>query len=268
LVAVAVLVTAGSVLAQNEGGGGEGRGRGGRGGGFGRMGGGDRNSLLNLLQIKEVRDELKVTEDQDPKIGEVREAVRNTPRPEGLPDFRTIRDLPEEEQQAALAKMQEFNASREKEAKTKLAAVLDENQMKRLRGLAVQRMGDLEALNTADIAAEVKLNDEQKAQLKEQRDEQRKAMFTGFGGGRGEGNAPPAGGEGGGNFRERMQELRKASNEKAVGVLNDEQKTAYAAIKGDEFKFPPPQFGGGGGGGLNRGEGGDRPSSGPQREAQ
>lgn len=273
LVAVALLVTAGSVLAQNDApGGGEGRGRGGFGGGrggFGRMGG-DRNSYLGLLRIDEVKAELKVTDDQSTKIREVGEEVRNAARPEGI-DFEGLRDASPEEQQAAFAKLQEAGAKREQEARTKLASVLDEVQMKRLRGLWVQRSGALAALNDTGIATDLKLTDEQKTMLATQRKAQRAAMGGGFGRGRGEGGTPPpAGGEAGGNFFERMQEQRKAADEQALGVLNDEQKTALAAIEGDKFTFPAPQFGGPGGGGRgrDRGEGGDRPNGGPEREAQ
>ena len=273
LVAVALLVTAGSVLAHNDGpGGGEGRGRGGPGGGFGRggfgrMGGGD--SYLGLLRLDEVKTELKLTDDQNTKIAAIGEEMRNAPPPEGLPDFREIRDLPDEEQRAAQAKWAEFAATREKETRTKVAGVLDEAQMKRLRGLWVQRTGVLTALNNADLATELKLTDDQKTQLTAQREEQRASMRGG--GRRGEGGGPPGGGAGGGgNFAERMQEVRKASDEKALAVLTDDQKAALTAIEGDKFTFPPPQFGGPGGGGRgrNRGEGGERPNGGPQRDAQ
>jgi Spy/CpxP family protein refolding chaperone len=275
-VAVAVLATAGSVFAQNDGpGGGEGRGRGGPGGGFGRGGFGrmgGQDSYLGLLRIDEVKTELKLTDDQNTKIAAIGEEMRNAPPPEGLPDFREIRDLPDEEQQAAWAKWAEFNATREKEANTKVGTVLDEAQMKRLRGLWVQRAGVLAALNNADLATELKLTDDQKTQLATQREEQRASMRGGFGGRRGEGGGPPPGGGagGGGNFAERMREIRKASDEKALAVLTDEQKAALTAIEGDKFTFPPPQFGGGPGGGRgrNRGEGGDRPNGGPQRDAQ
>jgi hypothetical protein len=254
LVAVALLVTAGSVLAQNDTPSGDRPERGGGRGGFGRMGG-DRNSYLGLLGIKEVRDELKVTEEQDKQVEGIREEIRNLPSPEGVPDFASLRDLSDDERRAAFAKMRAAGAAREKEARTKLATVLDEAQIKRLKGLWVQRVGSLTALNDSELATELKLTDDQKKLLTTQREEQQSQFGGRFGRG-----------EGGGDFRERFEAARKAANEKADGVLTDEQKTAFAALKGDEFKFPPPQFGGGRG--RDRGEGGERPNSGPQREAQ
>jgi hypothetical protein len=94
-------------------------------------------------------------------------------------DREALRDASEEERQAAFAKMQEFGESLEKEVRTKVAGILDEAQMKRLRGLWVQRAGALAALTSEEIATELKLNDDQKSQLKTQRDEQRAQMRGG-----------------------------------------------------------------------------------------
>lgn len=281
---LAVLLITGTLLAQNDGPGGPPGERGGPPGGgrpgFGRGMGGDRNSYLGLIRIDKVREELKITDEQHEKIRSAVEEIRS-----GLPapdvDFGSLRDAPPEERQAAWAKMQEFGAKFEKEVRTRLAGVLDETQMKRLRGLWVQRAGAVVALNDADIAAELKLDDDQKAQLKAQADEQRGQMRGGFGFGgrpRGEGNPPadgnpPPRGEGGGNFLERFREARKAADDKALAVLSDEQKAAFAAIQGEAFEFPPPQFGGPGGFGGGRGRGGDgeggpRRRGGPGRDAE
>lgn len=269
MVAVALVVTAGSALAQNDEPRGERPGRGGPGGfggrgGFGRMGG-DRNSYLGLLRMDEVQADLKLTDDQKTTVREIGEEMRNAARPEGL-DRESLRDASPEEQQAAFAKMREFAETQEKEVRTKLAAVLDEAQMQRLRGLWVQRSGALAALSNAEIVEQLQLTDEQKNLLSTQREEQRESM-RGFGR-RGEGGPPAAEGQAGGNFFERMQELRKAADDAALGVLTEDQKTAYAALEGEKFTFPPPQFGGfGGGRGRDRGEGGDRPNR-PARDAE
>jgi hypothetical protein len=184
--------------------------------------------------------------------------------------------------------MEEFCANLEKEARTKLAGILDEAQMKRLRGLWVQRAGTLAALTNDEIATELKLDDDQKAKLKTQRDEQRSR--TRGGRQRGEDNPPPAGanppagdnppaagdrprGEGAGDFLERFRAARREAEEKALGILTEEQKTAFAAIKGEEFTFPQRDFGGGGRGfGRGRGDGdGDGPPrrrGGPARDAE
>lgn len=260
---LAVLFTAGAVLAQNEApggapkeqGGGQGERGGGRGGfGFGGRGGG--GGIAGLLRMEEVRTELKVTDDQNTKVRAAGEEVRNGLQPPDV-DFASLQDASDEERQAARTKMQEYMAKVDKEMRAKLAGILDETQMKRLQGLWAQRAGAVEALNNEEIGKELKLTDEQKTSLKTQLDEQRAQMRGGFGGGRGRGEAGGGGGGGGGGFRERMEQARKASDDKAMAVLSDEQKAQFDTIKGAKFDFPPPQFGGGrggeGGGGGRRG---------------
>lgn len=251
--------------------------------------------MAGLLRQDDVRKELGVTSEQQEKIREATEAAFRSVQPPEI-DFQGLRDASDEERQAAGAKMREFSQSVEKEIRAKLAGILDEAQIKRLRGLWTQRAGDLAALNNEEIAAEIKLDDAQKATLKTQLDEERPQMRGfGFGGRRpGEGNppadgaappqgagtppaggagTPPAAGEGGGEGRERFQdrrrEARRASDEKALAVLTDEQKTAYVAIKGEPFEFAEPQFRAFGGGGRRGGDDGDssgRPRTRPPAE--
>jgi hypothetical protein len=229
---------------------------------------GDRNSYLGLLRMEEVRAELKVSEEQGTRIREAGEALRDSLPPPEI-DFANLRDAEPEEREAAMAKLREHGAKVEAEARAKLAGILDEAQMKRLRGLWVQRAGAIAALNDAAIATELKLSDDQKKTLAAQRDEQRGQ----FGGRRrGEGGPPPGGGggEGAGNFLERMQQARKEAEEKALGVLNDEQKAAFSALKGDAFQFPQPEFGrdrGGRGRDGGDGERRERPNGGPVRDS-
>jgi hypothetical protein len=209
--------------------------------------------------MEEVRSELKVTDDQNSKIREAGEEVRTGLQPPDV-DFGSLRDASDEERQAARTKMQEYMAKVDKEMRAKLAGILDETQMKRLQGLWAQRAGAVEALNNEEIAKDLKLTDEQKTTLKTQQDEQRAQRF---GGGRGRGEGGGGGGGGAEGFRERMEQARKASDEKALAVLTDEQKAQFDTIKGAKFDFPPPQFGGGRGG---DGGGGDRPRRGRNAE--
>ena len=292
---LAVLVTAGSVLAQNDGPGGPPGERGGRGGGRGGFGrGGFDRGYMGLLRIDEVREELKITEDQNSNLEKLREEMRPTGPPAGV-DFGSLQDATPEEREAMMVKFDEARAAREKETRTKLAGVLDETQMKRLQGLWIQRAGALDALLDDQVATELKLNDDQKSKLQAQREEQRSQMRGAFfGRPRGadgnrpnppaeganppaeganppaQGDNPPAGNERVSGFLERMQAARKASDEKAIAVLTDEQKAAFEAVKGAEFKFPVQQFGGFGGG-RGRGEGGGeggRRRGGPGRNAE
>lgn len=249
-ITMAVALAAGTALAQDDQ---PERGRpGGRGfGGFGTGG------YLALLQIDEVRQELSVTEEQNRKIEDIGAEFRAS-----RPDFN--RDASPEERRAQAARFREAMAAREKEVQDKLAEVLDESQMKRLRGLWVQRVGALAALSNEEIANELQLTEEQRQQLAKQREE-REPQF-GARGPRGEGGRP-RGGEGapprgeGRDFAERLREARAQADEQALAVLNDDQKAAYNALKGEAFEFPAPRFGAGGGPGRGPrgGEGGPPP---------
>ena len=258
-VTFAMLTMAGSVLAQNDASERDGPRGGRRGrGGFGR-GMMDRNSFLGLLRMEEVRDELRVTEDQSTELRAAGEDVRENMQPPEV-DFENFRNLSGEERRAAFEKMREFGRKVEQEARTKLASILDEGQMRRLRGLWVQRVGALAALSSDDIAAELELTDDQKAALADQRAEQRE-QFGGRGGRRrGEGGPPGTGaGEGSGDFRERFQQMRQQAEEKALGVLTDDQQQEFAAIKGEDFEFPQRGRGFRGGRGRGEGDNGDGP---------
>ena len=228
----------------------------------------DRNSYLGLLRMDEVRDELQVTEEQGDKIREAGDELRDSIQPPDV-DFSSLRDGTPEERRETFAKMREFSSKVEKEARAKLAGILDETQMKRLRGLWVQRVGTLAALSDKEIAAELKLSEDQQKALASQQDDQRGRF--GFGGGRrrGEGGPPPgAGGGEGGDRRERFEQMQQEAEEKALGVLTDEQKTAYAEIKGDEFEFPQREFRGRRGRGADDDDGPRRGRrGGPQRDA-
>ena len=51
-----------------------------------------------------------------------------------------------------------------------------------------------------------------------------------------------------------MRERGEKMQSDMLAVLTDDQKAKFAELKGDEFTFPPPQFGRFGGGGGNGGE--------------
>ena len=154
---LAMLVLAGSLMAQDER---PQRGeRGERGnrerGAFDR--GAGNNSYLGLLRMDVVKTELKITEAQQQEIDRIAEEAR---APRG--DFAFNRDATPEERAAQFAEMREAANQREEETRKKLAGVLDETQNARLLGIWVQRVG-LEALSNETVAAKIGLTDAQKA---------------------------------------------------------------------------------------------------------
>ncbi len=234
---LAVLVLAGSLLAQEE----ERPRRGDRGdrgerGAF-NFRGPDRNSYLGLLRMDAVKEELKITDAQQEEIDRIAEEARNAPPG----DFQFDRDASPEERAEQFAAMREAATQREEEVRTKLSGVLDDTQNARLLGIWVQRVG-LDALSNETVAAKIGLTDDQKAQLESLREEQRRAFTP-----RGdrpqpvEGERPPRG-EGENPFA-RFAEQRREAEEKTMAVLTDEQKTKLEELKGEEVEFPRPQFG-------------------------
>ncbi len=279
------LVTASVAEAQEEG---QGRGdgqrrqsQGQRGGGFpsGGFGGpGGGADKINLVGIQQIRAELKISEEQQFFIDELRAEHREKSREvfSGI-DFTGFRDKPEDERRKV---MEEINAKRQKIVKQNeevLAEFLTDTQNKRLSEITLQIRGT-RALADAGVAKQLDLSAEQtqkiQAALKAADDERRK-IIEGLRGGAGRGRRPEGGGErpeggerrppgGGFDFnamREKMEAARKKTDESVLAVLSSEQKKKYEGMKGAAFTLNRGAFGrgrGGEGGGRRReGEGGD-----------
>ncbi len=216
-----------SAMAQGRGGGG------GPGGGRMGMGGGP----IGLMMMKEVRDELKLDEEQVKELDEMGKSMRDSfagmrPQGGGAPDPAAM--------QEAMEKMRKSMA----ELESKLEDMLDPKQMDRLVGLVIQRE-NLRALSSKMVAERLEITDEQKtkmAELEKENGEKMREMFTG-------GFSP--------EMRDKIRVAREEADEKIKGLLTSTQKELMETLKGPEFKFPEPQRGrggpGGGGGRGNRG---------------
>jgi Spy/CpxP family protein refolding chaperone len=195
-------------------------------GGFG--GGRDGGSLSGLLRSDEVLKEIEVTDEQKTELTKVLEESRGQ-RPEG---GRNFRDLSEEERTKLFAEMREAAAKRNAELKEKLGKVLLEPQMKRLNELSIQRRG-VSALSDAEVATALKLTDMQKETLAStiaKNGEKMRELFQGAG-------------ENRDGLREKIDALRKESDEAVLGVLSDEQKKQFEEMKGEAFTFPQRERG-------------------------
>ena len=220
------------------------RGRGGPGGpgGFGRRGGGPESGAM-LLGMREVREELKVTPEQEKQVQELAEEMR------GNFNFQELQDLSPEERRERLEKMRPEMEARAKQADEKLAKILDEKQMARLNQLRMQRQGVM-ALGRPEVGKQLGLSEEQQGKIRDIAESAR----------------PQFGGPGGRNFQDmsdeerreaftKMQEQREKAEADVLAVLTDEQKTKWNELKGEKFEFPRGGFGGPGGrGGPGGGE--------------
>jgi len=209
--AVALLV-ASIGMASAQGGRGQGR------GGFGRGGG------LGMLQIKEVQEELKMTQPQIDKVAtkqtEVQQAMQELRQNAG--DFQS---MSAEDRQKFFAKTQEVQTKAVND-------ILDSKQQKRYHQLELQQQGPM-AVARPEVAKELNLTDDQKSKIKDIQTAQQEKMREIFQGA-GQGGDRQA-------MMTQMQALQKAAGEKVEGVLTDAQKAQWKTMTGEPFKFPAPQ---------------------------
>ncbi|WLD14617.1 hypothetical protein [Planctellipticum variicoloris] len=221
------------------------RGFGGGRGGFGGFGGG---GAAGLIAMEAVQKEIGVSTEQVEKI---QTAIRELGggRGPGGGDRPNFQEMSEEERTKFFEEMRKQGEERAKKAEEILKANLDAKQLARLEELRIQREG-AGALARTEVAAKLKLTDDQKEKIKE-------ALASA--------QVDLRGGGGGGFDREAMQKRfeearakREKANADALAVLTADQKTAFDGLQGAKFEFPA--FGGRGGPG---GQGGGRPGRPP-----
>ena len=250
-------------------GGDRGAGRGGPGGGR-TMGGGVGGSMgiASLVQMKEVRTELKMDEDQVKSLEAIRESMgggrgpsgAGSPgggRPEGRGDRGGPGGPPSVEQ---MKEMADRGKKMRAEIEGKVSDVLDPDQNSRILGLLIQHDGG-RALTSSVLAAALELTPEQLTKLDDVQianmQEAQKTMQEVMAGGR----------DGWTKVREQMEAMKKKSEESMKAILTSDQRTQFDSMKGEKFEFPErgPGFGGPGGPGGDRGRGGDRPGGRTER---
>lgn len=241
-------------LAQGPGGPGGGRGQGGGRMMMGMGGGAMGIGVTGLLAMKEVREELKLDEDQVAELEElgksVMESMRNL-RPQGggpgganggggQPGAFNPQDM-----QAMMEKMQKITEENE----AKVEEILDPKQVDRLVGLVIQR-SNVQAVKSKLVASRLGITDDQKAKMAEIEKANGEKMRELFQGGFNQ------------DAREKMTKMREEGEAKLKEVLTAKQKEDMESLKGPEFKFPEPQFRFGGQGGPGGGRGNRRPGGG------
>lgn len=193
------------------------------GGGFG--GGGARMS--DLFRDDKVKAELNLVPDQEKKLEELSEAMRDKARE----FFGGLRDLSEEER---TAKFEEFRATSQKEYE----AVLLPQQRERLKQLMLQRSTqfsrDPGGISEA-MAKELNISDDQKEAMRKKAEEVRA------------------------DLQKKMAKIQEEAKAEILSVLTSDQRSKLEKMLGPKFEFSPPQFGGFGGQGGPGGNRGGRP---------
>jgi hypothetical protein len=204
--------------------------------GRGQFGGGGQGGIAGLLRNESVQKELKMDKDQVDKTAESAKKVQD----KHADEFAKLRELSQEERRTKSA---ELNRTVSAETLTAVSEVLKPEQVTRLKEIELQQAG-VAAFTRADVEKALALNDEQKTKLKAMSDESSTKMRELFGGGRGPGGGgarPPRGqgGTRGGPDQAKITALRKEMSEKAVAVLNDDQKKTWKTMTGEAFTVAP-----------------------------
>ena len=184
----------------------------------GRLGG--PMLMLGLLRNQQVQQELKLTDQQKQQLEQLGEQWREK--------MRGLRDLPPEERRQ---KVQGMRAEVEKQ----LSQILNEQQMKRLKQIALQVEG-YAALERPEIADQVGLTKEQRQKIRDilrQAAEKRREAFQ-----QGRSDRQAA--------FQRMREIRQWVDGEIEKLLTAEQKKKWQELVGAPFKFEGG-FGGFGG---------------------
>lgn len=182
----------------------------------GQRGGG---GLAMLLLNKSVQDELKISTDQADKVRETISQV-NAKYKE---DLSKLRDLSEEERRE---KGRELRTKISDEVMKSLAEVLKPEQVTRLKQIELQQRG-IRAFTSEDVQKQLKLTDEQKEKIKSITEASQKEMRELF---RGSGDGNPE------EARKKITALRKDALDKALDVLNANQRKEWKAMTGEPFE--------------------------------
>lgn len=181
--------------------------------------------MVGLLRNPQVQQELKLTDQQKQQLEQLGEQWREK--------MRGLRDLPPEERRQ---KVQGMRAEVEKQ----LSQILNEQQMKRLKQIALQVEG-YAALERPEVAEQVGLTKEQRQKIRDilrQADEKRREAFQQRQGDRQA-------------VFQRMREIRQWVDGEIEKLLTAEQKKKWQELIGAPFKFEGG-FGGGFGGARQR----------------
>jgi hypothetical protein len=145
------------------------------------------------------------------------------------------RNLSQEERRQRMAKVRESLQTRNKEAEEKIAKILDEKQLARIRQLRLQRQGVV-ALAQPATAEKLGLDRDQKAKIREILVQIRGSL----------GNREPSAEDRDARMA-RLQERRQEAQAEILAVLDDAQREKWAEMKGEPFEFPRGRaFGGAG----------------------
>jgi Spy/CpxP family protein refolding chaperone len=182
-----------------------------------------------LLMNEQVQKELKITDEQKTKIGEVLQTLRP---PEGTNPFQ----LQGAEREAYFAEMQKKSEAAGKKID---AEVLNPEQVTRFKQVELWVQGSRALATNAELAKELNLTDDQKGAIKTIVDESDKKIGqlrqSAFGQGVSDEDRTKA--------REQMATMRNETDAECMAVLTDDQQAKLTKMKGPKFQLDMSQLG-------------------------
>lgn len=186
-----------------------------------------------LLRAEEVRDELALSEDQLVELRDVAEDLRGRFR-DGMRGRRGERRGPERGPRGGQGRrgprgggegfrgeMRGRMDDARRDMEGALSEVLDEEQMQRLREIAVRQQverGGPHALMHGRVGEELGVTDEQRDAMRKRAEELRRDMG------------------------ERLREIRREGQQELLGLLTSEQRAQLDAMMGEPFELPEPRW--------------------------
>ena len=188
--------------------------------------GSSRSSLLGLLRLEQVQKELKLSDEALAKVKELQEKLGTEMREK----FAALREIGDREKRRAA--MTELSGEYDRKAREQLREILAREQMTRLYQVRMQARSIVDSLSSRYVAGKLKLTDEQKtkvAEIAKGLQAKRSEVFSG--------NRDASQEQ----RREAYAKYRKSrteADEKALGLLNAEQKEAFEKMKGEKIELP------------------------------
>lgn len=189
---------------------------------------------LELLQSDQVKQELKITDEQAGKIQQVSQNFRQELKQtySGL----NLSGLPPEQQSQ---KLQEVSGQVQQDidqTRQEIGKVLTPEQVNRFKQISLQIYG-FGVLNSDQFTQDLKLTADQEKQLNDLRQQVVEKMRASW-------EVPPTDAQKRTEVidanRKRMEQILQQSNEEALAVLTPEQKKTLDTLKGEKFNFTPP----------------------------
>ena len=188
-------------------------------------------SLQNIFMLRgeAVQKELGVNDAQKRELSDLAAQLQA----EAMEIISGLQDLSPEEQKEHMPELMKMVAEKGKDIQQKVDKVLDQKQQARMKELSLQSRG-AGALEDEEVAAALKISDDQKTKLVAIREEGNKKMEEAMSALRGGGGGGDAG-----DIRQKMMDMRKELGDKALAVLSPQQREQFEKMKGAKFTFPP-----------------------------